>query len=437
MVNYLAPGVYVQEVRSGVRAIGRVNTSIAAFVGKAPDVRARPDEVVAVDNWTEFSTIFVGDAETGTHLSNAVYGFFSNGGSRCYVVNIGTGESLTGTAQRPTGLTLLEAVDDPAMVAAPGYVGAAAYDALLAHCEHPLRQDRMAIFDTPEHVPDINALLHSAVAPLPDGGTERGSDGGPDGGPDRGEDTDHPEGEPGDTPGGGPGPRTGAAGGDTALGAPQSPDGYAAQYFPWLVIHDAVSGKLMAQPPSGHMAGIWARTDATRGVHKAPANEPIHGTVNLVRQVSRGEQEVLNPAGVNCIRRFPEGFRVWGARTRAPEASEFRYVSTRRLINQIKESIAEGTKWAVFEPNDYTLWASLRRDIRSFLTNVWRDGALLGLTPEQAFFVKCDEETNPPDVREAGQIVTVIGLSVVKPAEFVIFKLMQSPDLTAIETAGA
>lgn len=425
MVNYLAPGVYVQEVPSGVRAIGRVNTSIAAFVGRAPNTEARRDEVVAIDNWTEFTTIFVGDAEAGTHLSNAVYGFFSNGGSRCYVVNIGTGDSLTGTAQRPTGLTLLEAVDDPSAVAAPGFVDAASYAALLAHCEHPLRQDRVAILDTPEHVPDIGTLLHTAVAPLPDGG------------PDGEDDADSPSEEPADTAGGRLGPAAPAAAGDTALGAPQSPQGYAAQYFPWLVINDAVTGEVVTQPPSGHMAGIWARTDATRGVHKAPANEPVQGAINLVRHVSRGEQEVLNPAGVNCIRRFPEGFRVWGARTRAPQASEYRYISTRRLINQIKESIAEGTNWAVFEPNDYTLWASIRRDIRSFLTNVWRDGALLGLTPDQAFFVKCDEETNPPDVREAGQIVTVIGLSVVKPAEFVVFKLMQSPDLTEIETAGA
>jgi phage tail sheath protein FI len=427
MGNFLAPGVYVREVATGVRAIGRVNTSIAAFVGRAPDPQAHLDEAVAVDNWTQFSDLYVGDAATGTHLSNAVYGFFANGGSRCYVVNIGTGDSLTGTAQRPTGLTLLEAVDNVAMVAAPGFADAAAYDALLGHCEHPLRQDRVAILDTPEHVPDIDALLHAAVSQPP------GED---VGGPGDGE-------PPGDEAGASGGGRSGASARagreDTALGAPQSAQGYAAQYFPWMVIRDAVTGQEVTQPPSGHMAGVWARTDATRGVHKAPAGieANIVGMLGAVRTVSRGEQEVLNPAGVNCIRRFPEGFRVWGARTRAPEASEYRYVSTRRLINQIKESIAEGTNWAVFEPNDYTLWASLRRDIRSFLTNVWRDGGLLGLTPEQAFFVKCDEETNPSDVREAGQIVTVIGLSVVKPAEFVVFKLMQSPDVTEIETAGA
>jgi phage tail sheath protein FI len=183
---------------------------------------------------------------------------------------------------------------------------------------------------------------------------------------------------------------------------------------------------------------VWARVDATRGVHKAPANEPIQGALDLVRRVSRGEQEILNPAGVNCIRYFPgEGIRVWGARTKAPEASEYRYVNVRRLTNMIKESVADGTRWVVFEPNDHTLWKSIRRDIGAFLTNVWRDGALLGTTAQQAFFVKCDEETNPPEVRDAGQVVTLIGIAPVKPAEFVIFKLMQSADATETESAGA
>jgi phage tail sheath protein FI len=202
---------------------------------------------------------------------------------------------------------------------------------------------------------------------------------------------------------------------------------------------DPVSGKKVTQPPSGHIAGVWARVDATRGVHKAPANEPIQGAIDLVRRVSRGEQEVLNPAGVNCIRYFPgEGIRIWGARTKAPEASEYRYVNVRRLTNMIKESVADGTRWVVFEPNDHTLWKSIRRDIGAFLTNVWRDGALLGTTPQQAFFVKCDEETNPPEVRDAGQVVTLIGIAPVKPAEFVIFKLMQSADNTSeTESAGA
>ena len=419
MVNYQAPGVYVQEVPSGARSIGQVSTSIAGFIGVSPDATAYPDEVRVLDNWTQFVDQYVGKATQGTPLSNAVFGFFTNGGSRCYVVNIGTGGSLTGTAAKPTGVTLFEAIDDISIVAAPGYSDADAYSALQAHVEHPLRQDRMAILDTPEKVDDVGSLTRAATSGLP-GGDKPGGDAG--------------EGKSGDKTDG----KSDGAAGEESLGAPQSPSGYTALYFPWIVMTDPVSGKKVTQPPSGHLAGVWARVDATRGVHKAPANEPIQGALDLVRRVSRGEQEVLNPAGVNCIRYFPgEGIRVWGARTKAPEASEYRYVNVRRLTNMIKESVADGTRWVVFEPNDHTLWKSIRRDIGAFLTNVWRDGALLGTTPQQAFFVKCDEETNPPEVRDAGQVVTLIGIAPVKPAEFVVFKLMQSADNTQTENAGA
>lgn len=422
MTSYLAPGVYVKEVPSGPRTIGRVSTSIAAFIGNAPKPQARQNEAVAIDNWTQFADLYVGDADVGSHLANAVYGFFANGGGRCYVVNIGDGDNLTGTSAAPTGVRLLEALDNVSMVAAPGFSRPQDYAALLEHCEHPLRQDRLAILDTPKDVDDIDDLTAAGGATVPE--PDNGDDAAPGSGNGAAEDDD----------GGSP-----LTSGETngPIGAPQSPGGYAAQYYPWIVVQDAVTGVLVPQPPSGHMAGIWARVDSSRGVHKAPANEPVQGAVNLVHQVTRGEQEVLNPAGVNCIRRFPEGFLVWGARTRAPQSGEYRYINVRRLTNMIKESIAEGTKWAVFEPNDYTLWGSLRRDIGAFLTNVWRDGGLLGRTPEEAFFVKCDEETNPPEVRNEGQIVAIVGLSVVRPAEFVIFKLMQSANMTEIESTGA
>lgn len=439
MPNYRAPGVYVQEVPSGPRPIGQVGTSTAAFVGVAPDETARVDETVVLDNWTQFVDAFVGDATHGTPLANAVYGFFNNGGGRCYVVNIGTGGSLTGTAARPTGLRNFEAIDDIAIVAAPGFVDAESYAALLEHCEHPLRQDRVAILDTPEDVGgDISALTRVVTSGAP----ARPSSGA------GGADTSGADETETDAEGGGPGgadadaaassTRSGKPADDDAIGPPQSPGGYAAAYTPWIVVADAVTGERVTQPPSGHIAGVWARVDGSRGVHKAPANEPISGALDLNRRISRGEQEVLNPAGINCIRYFPgEGIRIWGARTRAPEASEFRYINVRRLTNMIKESIEEGSRWAVFEPNKDELWRSLRRDIGDFLTNVWRDGALFGTTPEQAFFVKCDAETNPPEVRDSGRLVTIVGLAPVKPAEFIIFKLMQSVDTTEIENLGA
>ena len=179
----------------------------------------------------------------------------------------------------------------------------------------------------------------------------------------------------------------------------ESDGGYGAFYFPGITTADPITGELVDVPPSGHIAGIWARNDALRGVHKAPANETVRGALNVTQRLTFEEQGVLNPAGVNCIRYFPrEGIRVWGARTLADAASEWRYLNVRRLFNMIEESIAEATRWIVFEPNDRTLWKSIRRDVGAFLTRVWRDGALMGRTAEQAFFVKCDEETNPPDV---------------------------------------
>ena len=422
MPNYRAPGVYVEEVPGGTRPFGRVGTSSAGFVGVAPGKDAPRDVVVPIDNWTQFVRVFVGDADTGTHLSTAVHGFFANGGSRAYVVNVGTGGNLTGTAKKPTGLTLLEAVDDVAIVAAPGFADPASYDALINHCQHELRQDRVAILDTVEQVDDVGRLTEVGTVGSGSGTTTSSG-------------TADASGGSGSSSGSGGSSGSSSGGG---LRPPLSPGGYAAVYYPWLVVNDPVSGGQVTAPPSGHLAGVWARTDATRGVHKAPANTSIAGALGLVRPVSKGEQELLNPAGINCIRFFPgEGILVWGARTLAPEASEFRYINVRRLTNMIKETVLKNTRWAVFEPNHHPLWAALRRDVTAFLTNVWRDGALVGQTPQEAFFVKCDAETNPPEVRDEGRVVTLIGIAPVKPAEFVVFQLSQSADLASTATLGA
>ena len=171
-------------------------------------------------------------------------------------------------------------------------------------------------------------------------------------------------------------------------------------------------------------------------MHKAPANTTVRGALGVTQQVSRAEQDVLNPAGVNCIRFFArEGIRVWGARTLAPSASEWRYLNVRRLFNMVEESIAQNTRWVVFEPNDRPLWKAIERDVGAFLTLLWRQGALAGATPAEAFFVKCDAETNPPDVVDAGRVVTLIGIAPVKPAEFVIFQIGQSQAGTQVEAA--
>ncbi|MGI8683972.1 MAG: phage tail sheath family protein [Acidimicrobiales bacterium] len=200
---------------------------------------------------------------------------------------------------------------------------------------------------------------------------------------------------------------------------------YAALYWPWIKVADPATGSTTFVPPSGHMAGIWARTDATRGVHKAPANEVVRGAITLEFACTRTEQELLNPEGINLVKAFPgRGIRVWGARTLSSDP-EWRYLNVRRLFNYLEKSILNGTDWAVFEPNDWMLWSALKRNISSFLSLSWRSGALFGLTPDQAFFVKCDEETNPPEVIDAGQVICEIGVAPTKPAEFVIFRLSQ------------
>jgi phage tail sheath protein FI len=200
---------------------------------------------------------------------------------------------------------------------------------------------------------------------------------------------------------------------------------FATLYYPWIEVMDPLTNQPMLVPPSGHVAGVWCRTDASRGVHKAPANEVVMGVNGLGFQVTQAEQGGLNKVGINCIRSFPgRGIRIWGARTLSSDP-EWRYINVRRLFNYIAESIMEGTQWSVFEPNDERLWMQLRIAASNFLHRTWREGALFGSTPEQAFYVKCDSETNPPEVIEAGQVICEIGIAPVKPAEFVVFRLSQ------------
>jgi uncharacterized protein len=200
---------------------------------------------------------------------------------------------------------------------------------------------------------------------------------------------------------------------------------YATLYYPWIRVMDPVSNSPKLVPPSGHMAGIWARSDNTRGVHKAPANEVVRGATGLAYNATKGEHDVLNPNGVNVIRVFPGmGIRVWGARTLSSNPS-WRYLNVRRLFNYVEKSIERGTQWIVFEPNEPRLWAQIVRDVGSFLTTVWAQGALFGTNPSQAFYVKCDAELNPAATRDLGQLFIEIGMSPVKPAEFVIFRISQ------------
>ncbi|MFD7084612.1 phage tail sheath subtilisin-like domain-containing protein [Streptomyces sp. NPDC059918] len=208
---------------------------------------------------------------------------------------------------------------------------------------------------------------------------------------------------------------------------------YAALYWPWLNVMDPISGKPAPMPPSGHVAGVWARSDDSRGVHKAPANEVVRGALSLELALTRKEHDQLNPLGVNCIRAFPgQGIRIWGARTLSSDP-EWRYLNVRRLFNFVEKSILSGTSWVVFEPNDPKLWDSVKRTITMFLRGVWRDGALFGRTPDDAFYVKCDEENNPPEAREQGILTVEIGVAAVKPAEFVVFRISQFADGASLD----
>jgi hypothetical protein len=206
----------------------------------------------------------------------------------------------------------------------------------------------------------------------------------------------------------------------------------AALYHPWIEILDpterAAQGappRKLLLPPSGFVAGIYARNDISRGVHKAPANEVVRGLTRFEANINKARQDVLNPEGINALRFFEgRGHRVWGARTMSSDP-EWKYVNVIRLFLFLEHSIDRGTQWAVFEPNNSRLWANVRRTIEDFLLTLWRDGALLGAKPEEAFFVRCDRTTMTQNDLDNGRLITLIGVAPVKPAEFVIFRIGQ------------
>lgn len=273
-----------------------------------------------------------------------------------------------------TGIHALTGIDDISIVAVPGQSGQIVQNAMLTHCER--MRYRIAVLDS---LPN---------ARLGDVQTQRNLY-------------------------------------DSTRGA---------LYYPWLVIADPFGrpGERLAVPPSGHICGAFARTDTERGVHKAPANVVVRNILDLQANITTGEQEILNPRGINVIRDFSalgRSRRIWGARTISSDP-EWRYVPVRRLFLFVEKSIERGTQFAVFEPNDANLWATVRRSLTNFLTSVWRDGALLGASPEDAFFVEVGPTTMTQDDIDNGRLIVLVGIAPVKPAEFVIFRISQ-------RTAGA
>jgi phage tail sheath protein FI len=206
---------------------------------------------------------------------------------------------------------------------------------------------------------------------------------------------------------------------------------YAAFYYPWIIIADPQTGARRSVPPGGAVLGIYARCDTERGVHKAPANEVVHGALDLEYHIDGKAQEVLNPRGVNVIRQFPgRGIRVWGARTLSSDAL-WKYVPVRRLFIFLEHSIYEGTQWVVFELNDERLWARVEDTIRLFLRNQWRIGALRGRTETEAFRIACDRTTMTQDDIFNGRLICEIGIAPIRPAEFEIFRIFQQTAETA------
>lgn len=391
MPVYQAPGVYVEEVSSGNKPIEGVGTSTAGFIGRVADdvgmpiypgkqpadpENPQPDEIYSrpavneprlITSWERFKTTFGDFQEGNSTLANAVFGFFNNGGIRCWVTRVA--DEVNEENVR-AALDTFKRIDEIAIVVVPGAVDDGVQNAVLEHCEDQYLQDRFAILDGRHE--GITNLTREAIQ------------------------------------------------GNTTTSS------YGAIYFPWIQIYDPITNKDIYFPPSGHIAGVYARVDTTRGVYKAPANEIIRGAKGVEVIVTKADQAGLNPEGINVIRKFNGDITIWGARTLATTRDpEWKYINVRRLFLFLRESIDEGTQWAVFEPNDSKLWAKIRLNISAFLTIVWRDGALFGNTPQEAFYVKCDEETNPPEVRDLGQVITEIGVAVVKPAEFVIFRISQ------------
>lgn len=392
MPTYVSPGVSDEGSDFGGRAIEGVDTAVAAFVGFASS--GPFDTPTRIADWSQYASTF-GDPLPGAHLGQSVHGYLLNGGDACYVVRVDEARLDGGASSSParagadafigdvrdrSGLGALEAIDAVTILCVPDLMSAhqqgmvdvdgvkAVQLAMIAHCE--TIGDRVAILDPP---PNLDARQ------IVDWRTDQGYD-----------------------------------------------SAYAALYWPWLEVIDPSTAETVHVPPSGYVAGVWVRSDDQRGVHRAPADEVVRGAADRQLQITGQEQDLLEPHGINCLRGFPgRGICLGGARSLSSDPS-WRNLNVRRLRNYLEESILRGTQWVVFEPNEPHLWAEVRRRIEDFLLLEWRKGSLVGQHSHQAFFVRCDEATNPAGSIDAGHLVCQVGVAVERPAEFVTFRLVQS-----------
>ncbi|MER8095115.1 phage tail sheath family protein [Streptomyces goshikiensis] len=362
-----APGVHLLEVPAAGPIAG-AGTSTAALIGTVEGevAEAALGKAKLVTNWSTYVKEFGAFGEA-LSLPHAVRGFFENGGTMAYVVPVADMAGLD------DALGALTHTLDVSIVCLPGQTDFGNQQKVIAHCED--MGDRFAVLDGAR-----NAEKASDTAPLLTQGGNLLTD-----------------------------------------------RGFGALYWPWISVNDpdapASTPRQVQVAPSGHIAGVMARSDSRRGVHKAPANEVVRGALDLEYHLNDAEQSVLNNANINALRAFPGGPPlVWGARALARK-TEWRYVNVRRLVAYISDSLLQGLRWAVFEPNNTALWKALERTVTEFLTRVWQAGALFGRSAEEAFYVKIDEELNPAPVRELGQVFIEIGLAPTRPAEHVVIQL--------------
>lgn len=380
MAEHSAPGVYIEESATAPKRIEGVPTSTAGLVGVT---ERGPHGIALITSFTQFVSEFgslpepaaslrdkwVLDPNQGGQwwqLSLAVKGFFENGGRRLFVKRIKRDDlNALSPDDFVAAIQTLRQVDEIALCLVPGLWSAKIHAALIKLCE--THKDCFAILDTP------NGLDISGV-------------------------------------------RRFRRRFNTA---------FASLYYPWLEVTDPGTNRNVQLASSGHIAGIYARVDLDRGVHTAPASEPIRGITKIARDISNADQGLLNPEGINALRFFPDrGNLVWGGRTLSSD-SEWRYVNVRRLFIFVEDSIAKGAQWALFEANNERLWKNMRQNVSEFLLNLWRQGSLQGSKPQEAFFVKCDRTTMTQNDLDQGRLICEIGVAPVRPAEFVIFRIGQ------------
>lgn len=363
--SYAVPGVYVEEIQLN-RPITGVSTDIAAFVG-ITETRPAGDAPLLIQSFSEYQQHYGGFLPESLgqygYLPHAVKSFFENGGACCYIVSITPGDinDIVPDDFLNTGIVELEQLRDVSIVAVPGVVNIDIQQGFIDHCE--AMKDRFVLLDLPDATPHVSDLR---------------------------EHRDHFD------------------------------SSCAAFYHPWLQTADPQTGENRYIPPSGAIAGIYAENDRTRGVHKAPANIPVDGITGLKYALTEYEQQELYPNGINVIRYFDgRGNLVWGART-CSSYEEFKYVNVKRYMLYLNQSIRKGTEWMIYEPNDEQAWAKAVQSVDNFLNSEWRNGALMGTKPNQAYFVKMDRTTMTSNDLAQGRRVMLFGAAPVKPAEFIV-----------------